>query len=256
MILELLLLSPDPILISPPPQADPVPGGRPGRHQHEHVSPRAPPPEPQKQLVRLDDRSRLHIAILRTCKQLNQEGTALLYGKNSFVVGRTSTPLFPSPSPQPLLSNSPTTHPFLFVPSLLIHTYTPRLLDMMPFKTRGSSAAAVEDGFRAVGFFPWYLRLSTLAQIPSITFRKACHCDTWVILNNKEYKTDGEGTTQDVLLRLEARVAAPLPQRGQGHVPARQHTDPQCPASPPSSSGARGVSGSMGCTSRPDFSNE
>ncbi len=191
MILELLLLSPDPILISPHRKqirfrVDVRAATNMSMYLH------ARPPEPQKQLVRLDDRSRLHIAILRTCKQLNQEGTALLYGKNSFVVGRTSTPLFPSPSPQPLLSNSPTTHPFLFVPSLLIHTYTPRLLDMMPFKTRGSSAAAVEDGFRAVGFFPWYLRLSTLAQIPSITFRKACHCDTWVILNNKEYKTDGE----------------------------------------------------------------
>ena len=37
----------------------------------------------------------------------------------------------------------------------------------------------------------WYLRQSTLVQITSITFRKACYCTTWLLLDNKEFETDG-----------------------------------------------------------------
>jgi len=100
MIYELLLISPDPVLISPQ-----------RRHLRYRVSTRpaangntylrARRPTPEKELVRQDEK--LHAGILGTCRQINHEATHILYGKNRFIVGRTlGGPQTLLPPPKPL----------------------------------------------------------------------------------------------------------------------------------------------------------
>ena len=146
MVYELLLVSPDPVIISPRRRHLRFRVvTRPAANGNTYL--RARRPTPEKSLVRQQDG--LHVNLLGTCKLVNIEGTALLYGKNQFIVGQ-----------------------------------------LLPF-TAGGNSTAISSGYRALYFFLWSLRLSTLSQINSVTFRKACRCTTWLLLDNKEFTTNG-----------------------------------------------------------------
>jgi len=85
MVYELVLIDPDPIIISPRRrQIHARVCTRPATNANTYL--RARRPTPEKYLVQKEDR--LHVGILRACRQVNIEGTALLYGKNRFIVGR------------------------------------------------------------------------------------------------------------------------------------------------------------------------
>src|SRR5262249_21182182 len=103
IIYELLLVSPDPIVISPR-----------RRHLHARIvsnvdarpqwHPRHPPP-----ITRLPH-TKPHVEILRLNRQANEEGTPLLYGRNVFVVGSqslSSSPSYTTYHPSPLLRRRP-----------------------------------------------------------------------------------------------------------------------------------------------------
>ena len=81
MIYELLLVDPDPVIISPRRrQIHARVCTRPATNANTYL--RARRPTPEKFLEQKEDR--LDVSILRTCRQVNFEGTGLLYGKNSF----------------------------------------------------------------------------------------------------------------------------------------------------------------------------
>jgi hypothetical protein len=85
-IYEYLLCSPDPVIISPRRKklnvgVETVIQG--------NIFLRAPRPKPCKRVFNKTDH-RPHVALLRACRQTNEEGTPILYGKNEFLVGRKS----------------------------------------------------------------------------------------------------------------------------------------------------------------------
>jgi hypothetical protein len=83
-IYEYLLISPDPVIVSP-------------RRKQLNVGVetviqgniylRAPRPKPSKRVFHKKDH-RPYVHLLRACRQTNDEGTPILYGKNRFLVGR------------------------------------------------------------------------------------------------------------------------------------------------------------------------
>ncbi|KAK1654860.1 hypothetical protein BDP81DRAFT_89845 [Colletotrichum phormii] len=80
-IYELLLLTPEPIIVSSSRRQLHV-KVEPPEHQVAYL--RAPRPRPR--VVSLTHR-KPHVEILQTCRQIEQEATPILYGRNSFVVG-------------------------------------------------------------------------------------------------------------------------------------------------------------------------
>ncbi|KAK0375935.1 hypothetical protein CLIM01_06727 [Colletotrichum limetticola] len=80
-IYELLLLNPEPIIVSSSRRQLHV-KVEPPEHQVAYL--RAPRPRPR--VVSLTHR-KPHVEILRTCRQIEQEATPILYGRNDFVVG-------------------------------------------------------------------------------------------------------------------------------------------------------------------------
>jgi hypothetical protein len=90
-IYEYLLCSPDPVVVSP------------RRRQlnvgvetviRGNIYVRAPRPKPSKRVFHNKDH-RPHVELLQACRQTNDEGTPILYGKNRFLVGREcNLPIF------------------------------------------------------------------------------------------------------------------------------------------------------------------
>ncbi|OHE90663.1 hypothetical protein CORC01_14052 [Colletotrichum orchidophilum] len=121
-IYELLLLSPEPIIVSSSCRQLRVKVEPP---EHQVVYLRAPRPRPR--VVSLTH-GKPHVQILHSCRQIEHEATPILYGRNNFVFG---------------------------------------------WRYRAMQRPLTDSIFR-------HLRLSTLLQLHSVTFRPDCNCDQWL----------------------------------------------------------------------------
>jgi hypothetical protein len=102
---------------------------------------------------------RLAVQLLRTCRQIDTEGTEFLYSRNSFLIGHRI---------------------------LLTRRASPSNDPQRPF----SSAA-----YHPMFFFLLFLRRTTMQHIKSITFARSCQCGAWLPLaaadTTAAYRTDG-----------------------------------------------------------------
>ena len=83
LIYEFLFLSPDRIVISP--------GKRQIRPKYRDTLRRGSGSPPA--YFEVGPNERLAVQFLRTCKQINAEGTAVLYSRNTFLIGREQNSL-------------------------------------------------------------------------------------------------------------------------------------------------------------------
>lgn len=129
------------------------------------------------------------VTVLRTCKQINNEATPILYRKNEFVIG-CKCPL-PSPSHGRNAYNSCHLEKDPCSRRLLRSLTIPAGHSTVTRQSLTAAAVLLNKPFHARQFFPWFLRRSTLRELRSITFRVGCHCTNWVACEQREWTTDG-----------------------------------------------------------------